>query len=107
MSSPKLFLTQNDIDGKFKVVNKDGFPFGDAYEIPDAIESARLLTDAPIDIEDDHAGNHRHVVPEKPDGAIADKDTFISALAEIAGMQVTKYYDSNIHFLGYGMELIE
>lgn len=107
MSSTKLFLEFNDIDGQFHVNDKDGFAFGNAYEIPDAIQHARMVTDAPIDIEDDHAGNHRHVVTEKPDGAIADTDTFISALAEIAGMQVTKYYDSNIHFLGYGMELIE
>ena len=46
-------------------------------------------------------------VPEKPDGAIADTHTFIAALAEIAGMEVTKNFDDNMHFIGYTMELVE
>ena len=107
MSSPKLFLKQNSIDGKFKVVDENDFPFGDAYEIPDAIKSARTVTDKPIDIEDNYAGISRLVVSEKPKGAIIDKDMFIAALAEIGGMKVNKYYDDNLNFLGYGMELVE
>lgn len=107
MSSPfKLFLEFGP-DSKFHVNDKHKFSFGEGYEIPEAIKQARMISDAPIDIEDDHAGNQRYVVTEKPEDAIADVHTFIAALAEIAGMKVTIYYDDNIHFLGYGMELIE
>lgn len=102
----ELFLDFKD-DNKFHIINENGQSFGAAYEIPDAIKQVRKITDSPIDIEDDHAGNHRYVVSKKPDGAIEDVHSFIAALAEIAGMKVTTYYDDNIHFLGYGMELIE
>ena len=107
MSAPTKLFLEFGPDSKFHINDQDGFAFGDGYEIPEAIQHARMVSDAPIDIEDDHAGNHRHVVTEKPEGAIADAHTFIAALAEIAGMKVTIYYDDNIHFLGYGMELIE
>ena len=65
------------------------------------------ISKAPIDIEDSHAGFSRVCVPEKPSDAISDSEVFIQALAEIAGMKVTKLFDDNIHFLGYTMELIE
>jgi len=102
----KLYLDFKN-DGKFHIIDENDQSFGAAYEIPDAIKQVRKITDSPIDIEDDHAGNHRYVVSEKPEGTIEDVHTFIAALAEIAGMKVTTYYNDNIHFLGYGMELIE
>ena len=106
MISPKLFLEfQND--SKFHVIDSDKNTIGAVYEIPDAVKSARKVSDAPIDFEDDHAGNHRIMVTKKPDNAIADTDTFIAALAEIAGMEVTKNFDDNMHFIGYTMELIK
>lgn len=58
-------------------------------------------------IEDSYAGFTRLMVTEKPSEAIADSETFISALAEIGGMKVTKLFDDNMHFLGYTMEPIE
>lgn len=106
MSSPTLFLDFQE-DGKYHVIDSDKNTIGAAYEIPDAVKEARKVSNAPIDFEDDHAGNHRIMVSEKPDGAIADTHTFIAALAEIAGMEVTINYDDNMHFLGYSMELIE
>jgi len=108
MSAPtKLFLEFSDIDGQFHVNDKDGFAFGNAHEIPDAVKHARVVSDAPIDFGDSHAGFERVMVTKKPDGAMEDSEVFIQALAEIAGMKVTKYFDDNMHFLGYGMELIE
>ena len=108
MPSPnKLFLELNNLDGKFKVVDKNSFPFGDGYEIPDAIQSARTVTNAPISIGDSHAGFDRVCVSEKPADYEADSEVFIQALAEIGGMKVIKLFDDNMHFIGYTMELIE
>lgn len=103
----KLFLEFSNIDGKFHVNDKNGFAFGDGLEIPDAVKSARIVTDAPIDFGDSHVGFERVMVTKKPDGAMEDSEVFIQALAEIGGMKVTKYFDDNMQFLGYGMELIE
>lgn len=104
--SSKLFLELKN-DSKFHIIDENNKSIGAAYEIPDAIKHVRKITDSPIDIEDDHAGNHRYVVSEKPEDAIEDTETFIAALAEIAGMKVTKNLDENLHFLGWTMELIE
>ena len=102
----KLFLEfQND--GKFHVVDENGASYGRGYEIPDAIKHVRKITNSPIDIEEGYAGFTRLCVPEKPQEAVADSETFISALAEIGGMKVTKLFDDNLHFLGYTMEPIE
>ena len=106
MSSPTLFLDFQE-DSKYHVIDSDKNTIGAAYEIPEAVKEARKVSNAPIDFEDDHAGNHRIMVSKKPDNAIADTETFIAALAEIAGMEVTKNFDDNMFFIGYTMELIE
>lgn len=103
----KLFLNLNDIDGKFHINDEDGFSFGDGYEITDAIQHARMVTDEPIDIGDAYDGFSRLCVSEKPQGAIVDSESFIAALAEIGGMKVTKLFDDNMHFIGYTMEPID
>ena len=108
MAAPtKLFLEFNDIDSKFHVNDKEGFAFGDGYEIPDAVQHARMVSKAPIDFGDSYSGFKRVMVSEKPETYEEDTESFMAALAEIAGMQVTKYFDDNMHFIGYGMELIE
>jgi len=104
--SSKLFLKFKD-DSKFHVIDENKKSIGAAYEIPDAICEARKTSNAPIDIEESHSGFERLCVPEKPEDAIADSEVFISALAEIAGMKVTKNFNDNLNFLGYTMELIE
>ena len=107
MASPtKLFLEFQD-DSKFHVIDENKNTIGAAYEIPEAIQEARKTSKAPIDIEDSYAGFERLCVAEKPSDYEADTETFIAALAEIAGMKVTKLFDDNIHFIGYTMELIE
>lgn len=40
----KKFLKFNPIDQRWKVVDKDDFPFGDGKTPKEAIESARLIT---------------------------------------------------------------
>lgn len=105
--SSNLVLEFSDIDGKYHINDENGFAFGDGQEIPEAIQSARIVTDEPIYFGDSFCGIPRVMVTEKPTEAIADCEPFIAALAEIAGMKVTKYFDDNMHFLGYGMELIE
>ena len=104
--SSKLFLELKN-DSKFHIIDENNKSIGAAYEIPEAIQQARETSKAPIDIEDSHAGFSRVCVPEKPSDAISDSEVFIQALAEIAGMKVTKLFDDNINFLGYTMELIE
>lgn len=106
MSSP-LILDFNNIDGKFHVVDKDGFGFGDGYEIPDAVKHARTVTNEPISFGESYSGIDRVMVTEKPQEAEADSEQFIAALAEIGGMKVTKLFDDNMHFIGYTMELVE
>ena len=107
MSSSKLFLEWNDLDGQFKVQDKDGFPFGASFEPLDAIKGARMVTDEPISMGEGVGDIEQIIVTEKPIDAIADAEVFISALAEIGGMDVTKYYDDNMNFIGYGMEVKE
>ena len=107
MSSSKLFLEWNDLDGQYKVQDKDGFPFGNSYEPLDAIKHARMVTDEPISMGEGVGDIEQVIVSEKPTGIIADAEVFISALAEIGGMKVTKYYDDNMNFIGYGMEVQE
>lgn len=108
MAAPtKLFLEFNDIDGQFHVNDKNGFAFGQAHEIPDAIQHARTVTNAPIDIGESHAGFSRQCVPVKPDHAEEDSEVFIQMLAELAGMEVTKLFDDNMHFIGYTMKLAD
>ena len=104
MAAPtKLFLKFCN-DSKFHVVDETGQSYGESYEIPPAIEEARKVTNAPIDIEDSHAGFSRLCVPEKPDDAVSDSEVFIQMLAELAGMKVNKLFDDNLHYLGYTME---
>ena len=102
----KLFLEFKN-DNKFHVIDENKNTIGAAYEIPEAIQEARKKSHAPIDIEDSYAGFERVCVTQKPDGAMEDTESFIAALAEIGGMKVIKYFDDNLHFLGYGMELAE
>ena len=104
MQAPnKLFLEFKD-DSKFHIIDENNNTIGAAYEIPDAIKEARKTSNAPIDIEDSHAGFARLCVAEKPSEAIADSEVFIQALAEIGGMKVTKLFDDNLHFIGYTMQ---
>jgi len=103
--SSKLVLEFNDIDGQFHVNDQDGFAFGNGYEPSSAVRHARAVTDKPI-----HVGKigalHTACVSEKPDEAISDGETFIQALAEIAGMKVTRLLDDDMNFIGYTMEVI-
>ena len=101
----ELILTLQN-DGKFHVVDSDNNSIGAAYEIPDAIKEARKVTNDKIDFEDDHAGNHRYIINEKPDDVFSDTDEFIAELARLGGMQVTKLYNDKMYFIGYTMELI-
>lgn len=101
----KLFLEFND--SKFHVIDENGVSYGRGYEIPDAINDVRKITDSPIDIGDSHAGFCRQCVPVKPDHAEEDSEVFIQMLAELAGMEVIKLFDDNIRFMGYTMKLAE
>jgi hypothetical protein len=49
MAAPTmLFLTFNDIDGRWKVVDNHQFPFGDGETKEEAIASARMVSNATI-----------------------------------------------------------
>ena len=49
MAAPiKLFLSFNDIDGHWKVLDSKEFCFGDGETPENAIASARVVTNAPI-----------------------------------------------------------
>lgn len=107
MPSPTILFLDQGLDGKFHVNDADGFAFGMGYEIPDAIKHAHSITNAPVDIGCSHAGFERLCVSEKPRDAEPDAEVFISMLAELAGMKVTKLFDDNVNFIGYQMRLKE
>ena len=49
MAAPTmLFLTFNDIDNRWKVVDNEQFPFGDGETKEEAIASARMVSNATI-----------------------------------------------------------
>ena len=100
MSSKTYFLEKNPIDGRHKVVDQDGFPYGDA-DMPDkAIQSARALG-----ITDDINFGSGVAVVNKRD--VFTTNELISELANLAGMKVRQAYDDNMNIIGWTMELIE
>lgn len=50
MTAPTiLFLTPNSIDGRWKVLDIEDFCFGDGETPDEAIQSARIVSNAPIE----------------------------------------------------------
>ena len=101
MAAPtKLFLEKNEIDDKFKVIDEDGFPFGDAKMPDDAIKGARALgITCPI-----YFGSRVSVADDKD---VYSTDEIISELAHLAGMKVRCAYDEDMKIIGWAMELVE
>ena len=55
MSAPtKLFLRLNGIDNRYKVVDADGYCFGDGASPESAIAHSRMVSNAPIYDEYDY-----------------------------------------------------
>ena len=106
MSSPKLFLEFMK-DGRFHVIDEAKKSYGSGYEVEDAIQEARKVTDDPIDFGDSFSGASRLIVSEKPENAEADADQFITQLAEISGIKVIKNFNDKMNFIGYTWELVE
>lgn len=48
MVQKKLFIDQNPLDNRWKVIDTDGFVFGDGETIDEAVTSSRIVTDEPI-----------------------------------------------------------
>ena len=95
----KLFLEKNHIDGRFKVLDEKGFAFGDG-EMPDeAIQSARIVSNAPIYFGSGVA------VPNKDE--VFETHECIQELANLAGMKVRQAYDDNMNIIGWTMEVVE
>ena len=116
MASPtKLFLEQNIFDSRWKVLDLDGFCFGDGETPEAAIKSARVVTDATIYANSQFKGIIDEVLdvltksPEElsEDETIYSKDELIEVLAELGGFRIFKIYDDYRNLLGYTMELIE
>ena len=100
MSSKTYFLTYNEIDGRHKVVDQKGFPYGDA-DMPDkAIQQARALG-----ITDDINFGSGVAVTNTDD--VFTTHELIDELANLAGMRVRTAYDDNMNIIGHTMELIE
>lgn len=49
MKPTLLFLTENPIDRRWKVLDAEEFCFGDGETPEDAIQSARIVSNAPIE----------------------------------------------------------
>ena len=114
-TSTKLFLNQNPFDSRWKVLDNDGYCYGDGETPENAIKSARVVTDAPIYANNEFKGIIDEVLdvsfktPEElsEDEPIYSKDGLIEALAELSGFRIFKVYNEYRHLLGYTMELIE
>ena len=99
-SSKTYFLEKNAIDGRHKVVDQNGFPYGDA-EMPDkAIQQARALGIT------DHIHFGSGVAVTNTDDVFTTYE-LISELANLAGMKVRTAYDDNMNIIGHTMELVE
>ena len=98
MSSPAmLFLTFNDIDNRWKVVDNTQFPFGDGETKEEAIKSARLVSNATIfsDAEPDLivdkvTGFDEINIEDITDdfcGTYSDYPEMVLAMAELSGLK--------------------
>jgi len=115
MSAPtRLFLDFNSFDGKWKVLDKNEFPYGSGETPEDAIRSARVVTDAPIFANSTFTGLIDGVLDIRvknstdltSDDVIYNKDELIEVLAELGGFEIYKVIDDG-YTLGYVMELKE
>lgn len=115
MAAPtKLFLDHNSIDFQWKILDKDGFCFGSGETPDDAIQSARVVTDAPIYANSDFKGIvdgtpvisiiNSNEIPE--DTTLYGREEIIEAMAELSGFKVRKVVEDGF-FIGYTMELVE
>ena len=115
MTAPtKLFLDYNSFDNHWKILDKDGMCFGSGNCPEDAIDSARVVTNAPIYANSQFKGiiDGTPVIPTiNADEITADltlhgREEIIEALAELGGFKVRKVVEKG-YFIGYTMELIE
>ena len=116
MSAPtKLFLDMNSIDGRWKVLGKNNQVLGDGATTKEAIQSARVVTNAPIYANSDFNGiidgeatvntvNIEHLTEKD---YIYGAEEIIEALAELGGFKVRKVIDDDNFYRGYVMELVE
>lgn len=62
MTAPtQLFLEFNDLDGRWKVLDKNGFAFGDGFTPKQAIASARIVSESPILAFNENTGDYDEV----------------------------------------------
>ena len=91
----KLSLELNDgIKPTFVVLDDENYCFGEGYEIPEAIASARKVTKDDIITE---VG----LIRDDPKNLIHDKDVLIKELAHLAGVKVTTIFNNDFNFAGY------
>ena len=116
MAAPtKLFLDRNSIDHQWKVLDKDSFCFGSGDTPEAAIESARIVTNAPIYANSDFKG----IIDGKPvlgikytyelseDTVLFGSEELIEAMAELGGFKVHKVLDDDRYVMGYAFEVVE
>ena len=103
MSAPtKLFLKLNTIDHRWKVVDEKGFCFGDGKDSEEAVQSARIVSDAPI-----YGPGSVVISNPKEDPNLFNVTELIEELANLAGMKVIRAWDNDFKPCGYYMELVE
>ena len=116
MSAPtKLFLDRNSIDNRWKVLDKDEFCFGEVETPEQAIQSARVVTNAPIYANSNFNGiiDGEPIINTLDVGTLTEEDTIygaeylIEAMAELSGFKVRKVVDDTGFYYGYTMELVE
>lgn len=115
MTAPKkLYLDHNSIDNRWKILDSQEFCYGDGETPEQAIQSARVVTDAPIFANSQFTGLVDGVLDVltkdstelTEEDVIYTKDELIEVLAELGGFTIFKIVDGEFT-LGYTWELVE
>lgn len=120
MAAPtKLFLDYNSFDNKYpwKVLDTDEHCFGSGATPEDAIESARIVTNAPIYANSQFKGivdgepvlNVKYLEEIDEETVLYGSEEIMEAMAELGGFKVYKVYDDRFHryVMGYAFEVVE
>lgn len=116
MSAPtKLFLDHNSIDNKWKILDPQGMVFGSGETPDQAIESARVVTNAPIYANSDFKGlidgkpvlGIKYTYELSEDTVLFGSEELIETMAELGGFKVHKVLDDDRYVMGYTFEVVE
>ena len=114
-ASTKLFLDYDSFHETWKVLDKEDICYGTGDCPEHAIESARVVTNAPIYANSQFKGivdgepilNVKYLTDIDEETVIYGSEEIMEAMAELGGFKVTKVYDDDHFLMGYTFEVVE